>query len=457
MSKARAGGAVSASERARGGFEAAGTGVGVTVGAGGVSVVGRTGTRRRWRRVAVAGVALGLLATAAPAWPGVGAAPHAGEGPAGARQAGGPSLAGCPMLPADDIWNTRVDDLPVHARSADWIQSIGAGTALHADFGAGLWNGGPIGIPFVVVPGSQPRVPVRFQYADESDPGPYPIPPDAPIEGGPGSTGDRHILVLDRDDCRLYETWSTYPEGAGWRAGSGAAFDVDRSDLRPDTWTSADAAGLPILPGLVRFDEVASGAIRHAVRFTAERTQRAYVWPARHFASSIRDPAVPPMGARLRLKAGVDLARFSPAARVILQGFKDYGLILADNGSNGFISGVPDERWDNDALRELKRVRGADFEVVDVSGLMIHPDSGQARQPGAGGVATATPPVPTATTPPAPTLAPTHEPTPSPQPSAPGTPSPAPSATPAATAAAPRWRVRLPWLSNAPRSRAQTG
>lgn len=393
-----------------------------------------------------------LLVLAVPVAAGAPAARRPLEHPDHARQVGGPTLAGCPLLPADDIWNTRVDDLPVHARSADWIQSIGAGTALHADFGAGLWNGGPIGIPFVVVPGTQPRVPVRFQYADESDPGPYPIPPDAPIEGGPGSTGDRHILVLDRDDCRLYETWSTYPEGAGWRAGSGAAFDVDRSDLRPDTWTSADAAGLPILPGLVRFDEVASGAIRHAIRFTAERTQRAYVWPARHFASSIRDPAVPPMGARLRLKAGVDLARFSPAARIILQGFKDYGLILADNGSNWFISGVPDERWDNDVLRELKRVRGADFEVVDASGLMIHPDSGRARQPG--GVATETPPAPTAT---APTLAPTRAPTPSPQPSAPGTPSPAPNATPAGTDAAPRWRAALPWLSNAPRPRVQSG
>jgi len=305
-------------------------------------------------------------------------------------QSPAPSLAGCPMLPPDDIWNTRVDDLPVHARSAAWIRSIGSDTGLHADFGAGLWNGGPIGIPYVVVPGTQPKVPVRFEYADESDPGPYPIPPNAPIEGGPQSDGDRHILVLDKDNCRLYETWSTYPEGGGWRAGSGAIFDLDSSKLRPDGWTSSDAAGLPVLPGLVRYDEVAAGAVRHATRFTVQRSQRAYLWPARHFASSIRDVDVPPMGARLRLKAGVDLSRFSPSTRVILQGFKDYGLLLADNGSNWFISGVPDERWNNDLLRELRNVHGSDFEVVDASGLMIDPDSGKARQPGGGEPPTAT-------------------------------------------------------------------
>lgn len=347
-----------------------------------------------------------LLAAAAPLAP-VAAAPRS-SAPSSLRQAGGPGLAGCPLLPPDDIWNTRVDDLPLHPRSAAWIRSIGAETGLHPDFGSGLWNGGPIGIPFVLVPGTQPRVPVRFEYADESDPGPYPIPEDAPIEGGPASDGDRHILVLDRDNCRLYETWSTYPEGAGWRAGSGAIFDLKSSKLRPDTWTSADAAGLPILPGLVRYDEVAAGAIRHAIRFTVQRSQRAYLWPARHYASSIRDPDVPPMGARLRLKANVDLSGFSPPVRVILQGFKDYGLILADNGSNWFISGVPDERWNNDLLRELKRVRGADFEVVDASGLMIDPDSGQARQPG-GGLPTE---VPTAM----PTEPPTAMPTPTDEP-----------------------------------------
>lgn len=313
-------------------------------------------------------------------------------------QPAAPTLAGCPMLPPDDIWNTRVDTLPVHPRSAAWIRSIGEGGTLHPDFGSGTWNGGPIGIPFVVVPGTQPRVPVRFQYDDESDPGPYPIPTDAPIEGGAHSDGDRHILVLDRDDCRLYETWSTYPEAGGWRAGSGAVFDLTSSRLRPDGWTSADAAGLPILPGLARYDEVAAGAIRHAIRFTAERTQRAYLWPARHYASRIEDPDVPPMGARLRLKASLDLSGYAPDVRVILQGFKDYGIILADNGSDWFLSGAPDPRWNDDVLRQLRRVRGADFEVVDVAGLMIDPDSGRARQPGEGSGPTATfeaPPRPT--------------------------------------------------------------
>lgn len=347
----------------------------------------------------------------------------AGTGPALPRAAqaqGGPTLAGCPMLPADDIWNARVDALPVHPRSAAWIRSIGEGGTLHPDFGSGTWNGGPIGIPYVVVPGTQPRVPVRFEYADESDPGPYPIPTDAPIEGGSHSTGDRHIFVVDRDDCRLYETWSTYPDGSGWRAGSGAVFDLRSSALRPDGWTSADAAGLPILPGLVRRDEVAAGAIRHAIRFTAERTQRAYLWPARHYASRIEDPDVPPMGARLRLKAGVDLGGYAPDVRVILQAFKDYGIVLADNGSNWFISGAPDPGWDDGVLRQLRRVRGSDFEVVDVSGLMIDPDSGQARQSGhpspppATAPATTEPPTPTNEPPPAPgtaTEAATTEPT----------------------------------------------
>lgn len=347
----------------------------------------------------------------------------AGTGPALPRAAqaqGGPTLAGCPMLPADDIWNARVDALPVHPRSAAWIRSIGEGGTLHPDFGSGTWNGGPIGIPYVAVPGTQPRVPVRFEYADESDPGPYPIPTDAPIEGGAHSTGDRHILVVDRDDCRLYETWSTYPDGSGWRAGSGAVFDLRSSRLRPDGWTSADAAGLPILPGLVRRDEVAAGAIRHAIRFTAERTQRAYLWPARHYASRIEDPDVPPMGARLRLKAGVDLGGYAPDVRVILQAFKDYGIVLADNGSNWFISGAPDPGWDDGVLRQLRRVRGSDFEVVDVSGLMIDPDSGQARQSGhpspppATAPATTEPPTPTNEPPPAPgtaTEAATTEPT----------------------------------------------
>jgi hypothetical protein len=218
-----------------------------------------------------------------------------------------------------------------------------------------------------------------FDYEDESDPGPYPIPPDAPIEGGSDCDGDRHILIVDRDNCRLYEIYSAYPETDGsWSAGSGAIFDLTSNLLRPDTWTSADAAGLPILPGLVRYEEVASGEIKHAIRFTAPETRRAYVWPARHYASSRTDTRYPPMGQRFRLKSPFNDSGFSPEVRVILDALKRYGMILADNGGSWFISGVPDERWDNDVLREIRQVHGSDFEAVDVSSLMVDPDSGQA-------------------------------------------------------------------------------
>jgi hypothetical protein len=292
----------------------------------------------------------------------------------------GPSLVGCPAFPADNVWNARVDRLPVDARSADYIATIAPDAGLHPDFGSGTWDGGPIGIPFAVVPGTQPLVAVSFEYADESDRGPYPIPSDAPIEGGPTSTGDRHVLIVDRDRCTLYELYAAYPQPDGsWRAGSGAVYDLRSNALRPAGWTSADAAGLPILPGLVRYEEVAAGAIRHAVRFTASRTQRAYVWPARHFASSSTDPTRPPMGQRFRLKSGFDVSTFAPRVQVILNALKIYGLILADNGSNWFISGAPDERWDNDELHMLGQVHGHDFEAVNVSSLMVDPNSGQAR------------------------------------------------------------------------------
>jgi hypothetical protein len=291
-------------------------------------------------------------------------------------------VAGCPVLPPDNIWNTRVDELPVDAHSDAYVAAIGSDTGLHADFGSGVWNGGPIGIPFAVVPGDQPAVPVSFDYADESDPGPYPIPPDVPIEGGPNSSGDRHVLVLERDRCLLYEMWFAFPLGdGGWHAGSGAVFDLRSNALRPAGLTSADAAGLPILPGLVRYDEVAAGAIRHAVRFTARRTQRDWVWPARHFASSSTDATRPPMGQRFRLKASFDITPFPPPVQVILEALKRYGLILADNGGDWFISGVPDERWDNDALHTLDDVHGSDFEAVDVSALMVDPDSGETTAP----------------------------------------------------------------------------
>jgi hypothetical protein len=310
-------------------------------------------------------------------------------GPPPAARAAPPSLAGCPVFPEDHAWNARVDTLPVHPLSDAYVGTIGRSTGLHPDFGAGTWNGGPIGIPFTTVGGAQPRVPVAFDYDDQSDPGPYPIPPDAPIEGGPASGGDRHVLVLDRDACVLYELYAAYPQPDGsWAAGSGAVFDLRSYALRPATWTSADAAGLAILPGLVRYEEVAAGEIRHAIRFTASLTQRAFVWPARHQASWSTDPARPPMGQRFRLKAAFDVTPFPPQVRVILQAMKTYGIILADNGSNWYVSGAPDPRWDDDALvSSLRQVRGEHFEAVDASSLMVDPDSGRVRAPTfAGGV-----------------------------------------------------------------------
>jgi hypothetical protein len=289
-------------------------------------------------------------------------------------------LGGCEIFPGDNIWNTRIDTLPLHSRSEDYISTIGQNTHMHPDFGSGLWEGGPIGIPFVVVPATQPLAEVVYTaYGDESDPGPFPIPPDAPIEGGADGSGDRHVIVLQQGECKLIELFSTYPVEDFWQAESGAVYDLSSHALRPDGWTSADAAGLPILPGLVRYDEVLAGEIRHALRFTAPQTQRAYLWPARHYASQITDTAYPPMGARFRLRADFPVERFSPQVQVILRAMQRYGLILADNGSPWYLSGAPDERWENDVLRELKELQGSDFEAVDVSSLQVHPDSGQVR------------------------------------------------------------------------------
>ncbi|HLF87852.1 MAG TPA: hypothetical protein VI451_02825 [Anaerolineales bacterium] len=299
-------------------------------------------------------------------------------------QGGSPTLDGCPVFPTDNIWNARVDQLPVHPNSDAYIASIGADETLHPDFGSGFWpenSNSPIGIPFTTVPGIQQTVVISYTaYGDESDPGPFPIPPDAPIEGGPDSDGDRHVLVLDQDNCVLYELYYAWPNSDGsWNADSGAKFDLNaNAPLRPAGWTSADAAGLPILPGLVRYDEVMSGAINHAIRFTAPVTQNTYVWPARHHAG---DPGayLPPMGMRFRLKAGFDISGFSPEVQVILTAMKQYGIILADNGSAWYISGAPDENWDNDNLHELGDVPGFAFEAVDSSVLMLDPDSGQVR------------------------------------------------------------------------------
>jgi len=299
----------------------------------------------------------------------------------GSQQA--PVAAGCQILPADNIWNVPVDTLPLDPSSSAYINTIGAVEYVHADFGSGEWppgSGSPIGIPFTDVPGDQAKVAVGFVYAGESDPGPYPIPPDAPIEGGAASTGDRHVLVIDRDNCVLYELFDAWPQPDGsWNAGSGAIFDLGSSDLRPDGWTSADAAGLPILPGLVRYEEVAAGQINHAIRVTAPQTRRAYIWPGRHFASALTGPQYPPMGQRFRLERNFDISGYSAEVQVILVALKKYGMILADNGSSWFISGAPHASWNNSVLHELHQVFGSDFEAVAGDSLMLTPDSGRAR------------------------------------------------------------------------------
>jgi hypothetical protein len=291
-----------------------------------------------------------------------------------------PGAPSCPIMPANSYWHADVRSLPVSARSAAYVAGVGSTAQLKADFGSGLWDGGPIGIPFVTVPGTQPKVTMSFGYASESDAGPYPIPADAPIEGGATATGDRHVLVVDRDTCTLYETWDSHRNADGsWTAGSGAVFDLRSNVLRPKGWTSADAAGLPILPGLVRYDEVASGTVGHAIRMTIPTTQSTFVWPARHQAGSTTNLNIAPMGAWFRLKASVDPATFDPAVRPIIVALQKYGGIVADNGSAWYLSGVPDARWNNDLLRTLGRIKGSDFQAVETQSLIIDPNSGQAR------------------------------------------------------------------------------
>jgi len=271
-----------------------------------------------------------------------------------------PRAPHCAIFPKTNAWNKRVDSLPVAPDSDAIISSIGADTGLHPDFGAGLYQGGRIGIPFDVVTKGTPRSRVAFDYADESDKGPYPIPRNVHVESG----ADRHALLLDRDACKLYELYALTHTRTGWHAGSGAIWSLRSNRLRPAGWTSADAAGLPILPVLARYDEVARGVIDHALRFTVDRTRRAYISPARHYASSLTDPELPPMGLRVRLKAGFDVSSFPKQARVVLTALKRYGMLVADNGSSWYISGAPDPRWKNDDLHTLGRVKGSDFEVV---------------------------------------------------------------------------------------------
>jgi hypothetical protein len=323
-------------------------------------------------------VALVLIALVAQATP---TAPVVAQG----------SIGGCNTFPPNSIFNTPVDALPVHPRSSDYVNSIGLNTTLHADFGT-VYNGAPNGIPYTTVVGTQAQLLVAFRYADESDPGPYPIPNNPPIEGGPNSDGDRHVLIVDTTNCKLYELFHTFPPNASnnawcvsgqWCASSGAIWDLNSHALRPDTWTSADAAGLPMLPILVRYDEVAAGEIKHALRFAADITQRAYVWPGRHFASSNTSPTRPPMAQRFRLKAAVNVEamNIAPEAKVIFRALQKYGMFLADNGGNWYIHGVPDPRWDDAELRRaFDMLHGRDFEAVDSSSLMIDKDSGEARQ-----------------------------------------------------------------------------
>jgi len=291
-----------------------------------------------------------------------------------------PGAPNCPVTPNDSYWHAQVTSLPVSSSSSAYIATEGGGSSLHADFGSGLWDGGPIGIPYTTVPGTQPKVKVTFSIAGESDPGPYPIPANAPIEGGSASTGDRHVIVVDSDHCQLYEMWNAKPQADGsWKAGSGATWSLTSDAMRKAGYTSADAAGLPILPGLVRYEEVAAGHVDHAIRITVPTTRTSYIWPARHQAGSTSSTSAPPMGTWLRLKSTVNPASYPADVRPIIVALQTYGAIVADNGSAWYISGVPDSRWNNDDLHALGAITGNDFQVVDASSLMVDPNSEQAK------------------------------------------------------------------------------
>lgn len=278
-----------------------------------------------------------------------------------------PVLGGCPVLPADNPWNTDISQAPVDPNSANYLSAMNAGsTNLHPDFGSNPHYG----IPVTLAPKDTPFVPMKFfLYPDQSDPGPYPFPRDTKIEGGAHSTGDRHALVVGEVNCHLYETYDTHYVGPGWRAGNGAVFDLSSNKLRPECWTSADAAGLPITPALVKYDEVESGEIDHAMRFTMATTQAAYQHPATHYASSNHDANEPPMGLRVRLKASFDTSSFTGESLVVLTALKKYGMFVADNGSDWFISGAEDTRWNDDDLDQLKTVSASNFEVIKVGKL----------------------------------------------------------------------------------------
>jgi hypothetical protein len=368
------------------------------------------------RRFLALGLAAGLLALSSAA--------------AGAALPG--TGTSCPLFPADNVWHADVSRLPVHARSADWLASMGGPERrLHPDFGPNDDGGQPYGIPYTVVAGTASKVTVTFDYDDESDPGPYPFGPSTPIEGG----SDAHALMVDKDHCRLYELYAADWNGGHPTAGSGAIWDLRSHTLRPAGWTSADAAGLPILPGLLRRDEVAAGEVDHAIRLTASQTDTTFVWPARHAAGARRDPALPPMGAWFRLKAAFDLSRFRPDTQVVLRAMQRHGMILADNGSNWYFTGTSEPGWDTALLDQLKTIPAGAFEAVDTSSLMADRDSGR--------VASSTPPAAPAststTTRPAPAPTTTTRPKPKPTPTTTTTATP----TPALPAAPPAWPCPL--------------
>jgi hypothetical protein len=328
------------------------------------------------------GVALMVLLCVSPASDG--ATPHTGAPPSLPRS--GPLLPGttCPAFPADNVWNTPITGLPVDKESASWLKSMDSGsTFLHPDYGPG-GGSSPYGIPWQITARDPKLVKVRFGYADQSDPGPYPFSAATPIEGGSHASGDRHALMVDPSTCVLYELYDAYyrPNGRS-TAGSGAIWKLDSNRLRPAGWTSADAAGLPILPGLVNYDEVKSGHIDHAIRFTSQTTSTSFLWPARHEAGSTSSRDDPPMGARFRLKASFRLpaSRCARACQVVIQAMKTYGLILADNGSNWYFQGTTDRRWTYTMVDQLKQIPAAAFQAVDESCLMVNRNSGQALQP----------------------------------------------------------------------------
>ena len=353
-----------------------------------------------------------------------------------------PPASDCPLFPADNIWHADVSRLPVHSRSAAWLTSMGGpGRRLHPDFGPAGPGEQPYGIPYVVVDGSKPKVTINFDYDDESDSGPYPFGSDTPVEGG----SDRHALMVDRSTCTLYELYAVDWNNGVPTAGSGAIWDLRSHALRPAGWTSADAAGLPILPGLLRRDEVAAGHVDHAIRVTASRTDRSFLWPARHQAGAARDPNLPPMGARFRLRGDFDLSPFREDTRVVLQAMRRHGLILADNGSDWYFTGASEPGWDTALLDELKRIPAGAFEAVDASALMVDPDSGQVAAPAP--ATTATTAATTTTTTTAPTTTTTEPPRPT---------TTRPPAKPATTTSAPATTAPPTTASTAPETTTTT-